>query len=121
MPELRLLSFGEDPLQESIKIEYQDLSQKDVHDLKLDYVRLKPRRSLTGLRLYKIDLPKQAIDSIELPLSEGSLLFNDQKLDQCWPDGPPPVINVLILVHSELNKIMRRCLFSFLYPSTPAK
>ncbi|QRV74611.1 WaaY domain-containing protein [Ceratobasidium sp. AG-Ba] len=96
MYSLRLLRSGEDPLQDTIKIEFDNFSEKDVHDLKDRYATRTSLPSPSGLRLYKIDIPPEEFKGTELHLSDEKILVNNKRLEHYWPNGAEPVINVFV-------------------------
>ncbi|KAF8749317.1 hypothetical protein RHS01_10150 [Rhizoctonia solani] len=104
---LRLLRSGDDPVQDTIKIELENLSDTDVHDLKVRYVRLRSLASPVGLRLYKIDIPPKEFKHANLQLTDSNILENNEFLDRYWPNDVPRVINVLV-VSADTGQVQSR-------------
>ncbi|QRV85642.1 WaaY domain-containing protein [Ceratobasidium sp. AG-Ba] len=96
MYSLRLLRSGEDPLQDTIKIKFENFSENDVHDLKKEYAALRGLSSPVGLRLFKIDIPPEKFKDTELRLSDDNVLLNNNRLDYYWPNGAESIINVFV-------------------------
>ncbi|KAG9120965.1 hypothetical protein FRC07_003280, partial [Ceratobasidium sp. 392] len=96
MYSLRLLQSGEDPLQDTIKITFENFLKHDVHDLKDRYAIQRSLSSSVGLRLFKIDIPPEEFKDTELRLSDDNVLLNNKPLDYYWPNGAKSIINVFV-------------------------